>query len=476
MVMAGRTGRTSLTRSRASLMCALVWTLVFCCTGSALPASAAPASLALCKRLDAPKDLLTGHRSDIAVVEQGYRCILRHYITGKSVDDRTLLQGAWNEISGSLPSGTEGYALPSLLGDRDVDWQLFADEYEAIAALLPSTASVQQALAELALFGMAMSLHDGHLAYWSTDETKIYLSELSPGTPAPTLGIVTSPVTPTVTSTFITDVLPSTPAAGAGLRPGDTIEQVDGQPAITDGQQTAALGSVEVPHMGDTVSLSVFRPSTRAHFTVSLHPKLMVTQPVSARVVGSRIAYVRLLEFSADAAARAFAAIKGLHLGSGLRGVVLDERGNLGGAEDQAVQILGAFAHNAVVGYEVDGNGKRVALRTGSTVPFLRVPLVVLTDNESASSSELVAAAVRDLRLGTLVGSRTSGDLAGAYFYSLSDGSALEITALHVLGANGELIDKIGVAPDQQATATAKQLSAGVDPVIDQAVSDIPQG
>jgi carboxyl-terminal processing protease len=152
---------------------------------------------------------------------------------------------------------------------------------------------------------------------------------------------------------------------------------------------------------------------------------------------------------------------------------VLDLRGNLGGTQDQAVRILSAFTRNAVVGYEVQGNGKRTALRTSGTVSALRVPLVVLTDNASASSSELLAAAVRDLRLGQVVGSRTEGDLAGAYFYSLSDASALEITAFHVLGAKAEQVDKVGVVPTQQVTATASELSAGDDPVVDQAVRDI---
>ena len=476
--MTRRTGRAGGRRSRVILVCTLVWALVFgagypVAAGAAAPAAA---SLVPCKELDKAKDLLTGHGSDVAIVEQGYRCILSHYITGKTVDDRTLLRGAFDEITGSLPASFAGFTLPSLLGDRDVDWQLFADEYSTIALLLPQTATIQHALVELALFGMTMSLHDDHLAYWPQDETKIYLGQLSPGTPAPTLGIVTSPVTATVSATFITDVLPGTPAAGAGLRLGDTIEQVNGQPAVAHGQETAALGSLTIPQIGTAVSLSVLRPSSGAHFTVTLHPKLMVTQPVYARVVGNGIAYVRLLEFSADAAARVSAAIKGLHLGTGLRGVVLDERGNPGGAEDQAVQILSAFTHNATVGYEVHGDGTRDPLLTDDKVPLLYVPLAVLTDGDSASSSELVAAAVRDLHLGTVIGSRTGGELASAYFYSLSDASSLEITQFHVLGAKGEKVDKIGVAPDQQASTTAVELSAGYDPVIDQAVRDILHG
>jgi carboxyl-terminal processing protease len=202
----------------------------------------------------------------------------------------------------------------------------------------------------------------------------------------------------------------------------------------------------------------------------------MVAPSVTARELGHGIAYVRLFEFSADASSQVFTAIKRLHLGTTLRGVVLDLRGNPGGTESQAVEILSAFDRNAVVGFEVQGSGKRAALSTDNAIPYLHVPLVVLTDSDSASASEVVAAAVRDLHLGEVVGGRTAGELAGAYFYSLSDGSSLEITAFHVLGPKGERIDGVGVPPNQQIMASAGQLSAGHDPVIDQAVHDIRQG
>jgi carboxyl-terminal processing protease len=472
--MSRRALRRAYSLPAALLLCALLLLLPSYQPPAA--ASPAPASLAACKELNTPKDLLKGHASDIAIVEQGYHCILSHYITGKSLDDRVLLRGAFNEIAVSLPSSLSGFTMPPMLGDRTIDWDLFAEEYDTIASLLSQSAGVQQAMAELALIGMTMGLHDDHLSYWTQDETKEYVSQISPNTPVPTLGIITSPITATVKAIFITDVLPGTPAAGADLRPGDTIELVDGKPAVSAGQQTAALNVVSTPQVGVPVSLTLLRPSTGARFTVSLQPRSMVMPFVTAHLLSTGIAYVRVVEFSANAASRVLAAIQGLKLVKGLRGVVLDLRGNPGGTEDQAVKILGDFVPKAVVGYEVHGNATRDALRTGSTATLQHVPLEVLTDGDSASSSELVASAVRDLDLGHVVGSRTAGEIAGAYFYSLSDASSLEITAFHVLGAKGEKIDNIGVAPDQQATATAAALSAGDDPVIDRAVRDILQG
>lgn len=454
----------------ALLVCALAWPLL-----SRVQATAGPArdTLPACRVLNTPKDLITGHASDVDIVEQGYRCILRHYITGKTLDDRVLLRGAFKEIAQSLPADLSHMTLPSLSGDRDIDWQIFANTYGAIALLLPQTPTVQQALAEVALFGMTQSLHDDHLSYWPPDEEKINLAHLNPDTPAPSLGIVTSPITATTTAIYITDVLPHTPASASGLRPGDILEQVDGHPVFSQGQGTAALAAVTTPAMGTSVSVSVERPSTGAQLTVSLQPRSLLAPTVTARLLPGAIAYVKLYAFSANAAARVFAALRDLRPGATPRGLILDLRGNPGGEEDQAVQLLSAFVHRQTIGYEVGGTGKRRALRTDDAIPLLHVPLVVLTDGGSASSSELVAGAVRDLHLGLVVGSQTAGDLAGAYFYSLSDGSALEITQFHVLDALGETVDGIGIAPNQQVTVTAQDLSAGDDPVIDRAVQDI---
>jgi carboxyl-terminal processing protease len=199
----------------------------------------------------------------------------------------------------------------------------------------------------------------------------------------------------------------------------------------------------------------------------------MVAEAVTARMLPNSIAYVKLFTFTANAANQVFAALKGPAMSAAPRGIVLDLRGNPGGEEAQAVRLVSAFVHHRIVGYQVGGNGQRDALHTDDTVALLHAPLVVLTDGGSASSSELVASAVRDLRLGRVVGSRTAAEIAGAYFYSLSDGSALEITQFHIFGANGEKLDRIGVTPGQQVAATAADLSAGDDPVIDRAVQDI---
>ena len=93
-------------------------------------------------------------------------------------------------------------------------------------------------------------------------------------------------------------------------------------------------------------------------------------------------------------------------------------------------------------------HGNCPATRTGTDVPLLHLPLVVLTDRNCASACDAFSGAVKDLRLGTLVGTRTSGIVAApAAPYLLDDASLIILPARHELSAHHELINGIGVAP-----------------------------
>jgi carboxyl-terminal processing protease len=165
-------------------------------------------------------------------------------------------------------------------------------------------------------------------------------------------------------------------------------------------------------------------------------------------------------------------AVQGLKLGKHLRGLILDLRSNGGGDPVGVAQLLGAFVHSKIWSYDLDRDGKRLANRTDEFVPLLHQPLVILTDRRCFSACEAFTGAVRDLGLGKIVGMRTGGKVAGrAYGYSLDDGSILAITVVREVGAKGEKIDGIGVAPDYVVSLTAEALSAGHDAEIEKAIS-----
>jgi carboxyl-terminal processing protease len=135
--------------------------------------------------------------------------------------------------------------------------------------------------------------------------------------------------------------------------------------------------------------------------------------------------------------------------GGKLRGLILDLRGNGGGDPAEVSRLVGAFIHGAAWSYDCDVHGSCAARYTDSSVPLLHLRLVVLTDRNCVSACDAFSGAAKDLRLGTLVGTRTAGIVPGpAAGYLLDDGSVLGLPAGHDLGAEHELINGIGVAPD----------------------------
>ena len=117
-------------------------------------------------------------------------------------------------------------------------------------------------------------------------------------------------------------------------------------------------------------------------------------------------------------------------------------------------------------------HGSCTAHYTDSSVPLLHLPLVVLTDRNCASACDAFSGAVKDLRLGTLVGTRTSGIVAApAAAYLLDDASLIILPATQELSARHELINGIGVAPDYYLPLTADDLSTGHDPDIAKALT-----
>jgi carboxyl-terminal processing protease len=457
-----------------SLLLVLVATLLPAFAGAGTYAAV---PLPACRVLNSPKDLLSGQQTDLQVVHQAYRGLLAHYLAGSALNDRTLLGGTWAALIGQVAGTPAGnIALGALTGHRTQDWAVFARAYTRLSGQLVQAPGVQQSLAEDAMLAMANTLHDNHTAYLPPAYMKPTIEQFTTNTPIPSYGLDTSPLTATTNQIYVTQVFPHSPAAAAALRPGDVIEQVGGAPAIAQGAPSAGLVSLLLPVAGTSEGLTVFRPATGQTLQVTLTAHMLVTPVATARILAGDIAYIRLEVFTTQAATQVTAALRGLHLGTRLRGVILDLRGNPGGDADQAVRLLSMFIHHHVVAINVNGSGKRSPQRTVNSVPLLHVPLVVLTDAGSASSSELVAGAIRDLHAGLVVGTRTAGALAGAEFYGLSDGSGLEITEVHVLGANGERIDNVGVAPNQRVLATALDLSQGQDPVIAQAVADLHQG
>jgi carboxyl-terminal processing protease len=445
---------------------------------------------AACQAADFSKPPPPPGPTTVGTLRQIYRCIFDHYYGGRTLDDRTLLVGAGAGLTGELARlglDQRDATMPALTGERDRDWDAFAAMYSRVTGEATGDAAVRQQLAEATATGMVASLHDNH-AVWSHTG-----SRLSGYGFRSSIALALADLEPqyALAPLFITAVDPAGPAARAGLAPGDVIEAVDGSAPFVNGR--LSLGTIELlngrqANGRQPLQLTVRRPVTGRTWTVTLSPDpggpattpspspsaspSPPPPPVDVRLLDGDVAYAAIPSFSTGIVNATLQAIANLRQGHTLRGVIFDIRGNGGGDPDAVATLLGALAHDRVTGYDCDADGHCRADRTNDKTPLLHLPVAVLTDRNAASASDAFSAAVKDLHLGTLVGVRTSGIVAGqAATWTLDDGSAINLPATHALGPNREIINGIGVAPDYVVPLTPDELSAGRDQDIIKALS-----
>jgi len=419
------------------------------------------------------------HPTTVTTIGQAYYCVFAHYYAGPVLDDRVLLAGAFAGFTQELDQlglDQADATMPALTGHRDSDWAAFAAVYRKVTSQLPASPAQRQELAAATMTSMTASLDNNH-AGWSYPAPP-------PGDVPGDLGIMTSPAPPLAQTApqealpplFITAVLPGSPAASHGLRPGDIIVLVDGAPpftggVISHGVMNLLFGPYPAP---GRVTVQLHRPATGRTWTVTLTPTLYqaAPPPISAKLLTGDIAYVQLAGFFPGAADQVIEAVQNMAWNEKLHGLILDVRGNGGGAPPEVSRLLGAFIHGAAYAYDCDVHGSCPATYTDSSAPLLHLPLVVLTDRNCASGCDAFSGAVKDLRLGTLIGTRTAGIVAApAAPYLLDDASLIILPARHELSARHELINGIGVAPDYYLPLTAQDLSTGHDPDIAKALT-----
>ncbi len=420
----------------------------------------------------------------VDTIGQAYFCVFNHYYGGATLDDQALLTAMFAGLTEQLQRlGLDRpYAtLPALTGDRDTDWQAFAAVYQRIYNSLPDNAQLRQSVAAATMNAMITSLDNDHIHWvWAegppnaADSNKLYGLGIT-GMSAQQ-GNIWPHVDPAAAPPdFITEVAPGSPAATSGLRPGDVILAVNGSAPFIDGVFSAGIVPLlnQIWPTHQRVQLTVRRPATGRVWTVSLSPVFYnpPDENVEAKLLDGDIAYVQMPSFLPGMADAVIADIRKLRTGRTLRGVILDVRNNGGGSPAEVATLVGAFVHGKNIGYLCAVNGSCDPMPTDNSERLLHLRLVVLTNGNCGSGCDNFSAAVKDLKIGTLVGTRTSGDVAGpALEYQLSDNSMLELPAQYYLGPDREEVDGIGVAPGYYQPITAAELSEGLDPNVATAI------
>ncbi len=289
--------------------------------------------------------------------------------------------------------------------------------------------------------GMLQALDDPYSEYYTAEE----LTELMEQTEGIYYGIGAYVSQDTATGLpKISGVIAGAPAEEVDLRANDLIYEVDG--ASTYGLSlTEAVSLIKGPENTD-VTLTIVREGEGDYLEVKVTRRRVETPTVQYEMLEDGMAYIQLTEFD-DVSVKQFENALASVRKAGMKGMILDLRANPGGSLSAVVDMARMILPEGMIVYTEDKSGKRSEYKCDGKKE-LDVPLVVLVDMNSASAAEIMAGAIKDYELGTLVGTTTFGKGIVQQIIPFRDGSALKVTISAYYTPKGNNIHGLGIEPD----------------------------
>lgn len=285
---------------------------------------------------------------------------------------------------------------------------------------------------------MLRRLGDPHTTYFSPQEYQDFVDSVNMSFTGIGIHIEMLPEGVKVVS-----VVKGSPAEEVGLKAGDVIVSADGQSlaGLSDEEAVKYLRGPE----GSSVQISVKRGTETKEFTVA---RRTVSEPtVEGSVLDGHIGYIQLESFGDSTPMEFASAVVKLDY-QNVDSWIVDLRDNGGGYLTSAIDIAGFFIGSNVAVKVKDRTGV-LHLYQAPYQPFtLNQPIIFLTNEYSASASEILTSAVKDYKKATIVGTRTYGKGTVQTMFPLSNGGVLKMTVDHFYSAFGHEINKVGVTPD----------------------------
>jgi carboxyl-terminal processing protease len=343
------------------------------------------------------------------------------------------------------------FMLPACAIKPDIDKKMSAEEASTFYAYVSDRVRREYVepvdnlkLLEGALNGMLTNL-DPHSAYLNPEK----FEEINKQTQGRYAGVGLEIL---VEEGIIKVVSPieDSPAYKAGIQSNDLIIMIDKEPVFGLSSIEAAKKMWGEP--GTAVTLSIRRKDQTA-FDVTIKRDIIITKPVKSRIEESNIGYLRLTTFSESSGNDLKKAIVDLQnkLGSKLLGFVLDLRNNAGGLFDSAIEVADIFLNDVEI-VSIRGREQKNIIQRNAIKGDLTngLPLVVLINEGSASSSEIVAGALQDHKRAIIVGTKSWGKGSVQTVYPLTNGGAIKLTTALFYTPSGRSIQKQGIEPDIQ--------------------------
>jgi carboxyl-terminal processing protease len=239
--------------------------------------------------------------------------------------------------------------------------------------------------------------------------------------------------------------LDGSPAARAGLRPGDYIRAIDGQSTRDTSVYQGARLLAGKP--GTKVTLTVLRGNAAEPHSVELTREVLPPAPVKGRLVQPGIGELRIAEFGKTTTDQIRSEVATLAKG-GATHLVIDLRGSAFGEVESGLAAARLFVPSGTLVYRQERGKSKDAVAAASGDGSITLPVAVLADNGTSGAAELFAAALAGNKRAALVGERTLGRAARQRLVRLPDGSAMLLTHLLYLTPGEAVINEKGLSPD----------------------------
>ena len=297
-------------------------------------------------------------------------------------------------------------------------------------------------LEEGAIKGYIEGLGDPYTEYISKEDMEDYLND----TMGNFVGIGIYMVKNTTYDKIqVLSTIKDGPAEKSGIQAGDLIVSVDGI-TYTASDMTTAANNIK-GEAGTKVNVEIQRENQIIKYELT-REKVKVN-PVEGKILENNIGYIQFSSFDETTAEDFKNKFEELNK-KGIKSLIIDLRNNGGGIVDQALEIADYITDkDSVLLYEVDKNDIET-VKKAQNDPIIDMPIVILTNENTASASEILAGALKDLGKAKTVGTTTYGKGVIQQILRLSDGSGLKITIEEYQTPNRNKINKVGIEPDEK--------------------------
>ena len=351
---------------------------------------------------------------------------------------------------------------------ENVDFSLFWDVWQKVKSKYVGAQNLNsQDLVYGAISGLVDSLGDQNSVFFSPADAKKFNQDIS----GQFFGIGAQ-LDVKNDQLMIVAPLKDSPAEKVGLKAGDKIMKVDGKD--TYGMIIEEAVKLIRGEQGTTVKLAILRDSFKEPKEFSIVRDIIRVPTADSKMIGD-VAYIHLYNFYEQSPFMFYQAAVEAAM-KNPKGLILDLRDNPGGYLDAAVNLAGWFLeNNSTVVTEEFGSGEKQVYTSYGNGLFRDLPVVVLINGGSASASEILAGALKDIKGIKLIGEKSFGKGTVQQLETLKDGSMVKITVAHWRMPGGELIDKNGIDPDFEVKISEEDIIAGHDPQLDKAIEVIKQ-